>query len=289
MRNKIKFIAIIILILTIIAAIIIFIFRSQIIAHIIPSVEQTGDIHIKVKNDTTYISSKLTVKNKTFLKIEIDTIRYKVSLFDKMYLQNQKFIGVVLPGYGMDTFDFSLKIPYITFLKDLSAERKKEDSASYSINISLLYSTVFGKAEFPINKSAKLKIPQPPEIKVVEIKYRKVRLKSILADVKIKIINYSSVTLSITDMNYFMSIIKHGNLKGTHREPINIKPKGTTFVSLPIEINLNNIGKTIFDVIINNDNYDYTLTLSAILESSDPLKEYFYIDISKSGRMELKK
>jgi len=289
MKNKIKRIGIVILVLAIIASGTIFIFRAQIVALFIPAVEQIGVIDIKVKNDTCYINSKLIVKNKTFLKIEIDTIKYKISLFHKTYLQSQKFIGIVLRGSGKDTIDFSLKIPYITILKDLKAERKKGDSASYSINISLQYSTAFGKAEFPINKSAKIKIPQPPELEIVEIKYKKVRLKSILADAKIKIINYSAVTLSIKEMSYSMKILNQGELKGNYRETININPNGATFINLPLEINVKNIGRIIFDVLINNDNYDYILTLNAILESTDPLKESFHINLIKNGKMELKK
>ena len=180
MKNKIKLIGVFILVLIIIAVGVLFIYQAEITAHYIPDVKQIGGIDIKVKNDTSYISSKLTVKNKTFLKIGIDTIKYKVSLFDKVYLESQKYIGKVLHGYGTDTLDFSLKVPYTTILKDLRAERKKEDSASYSINISLQYSTALGKAEMPISKSAKIKIPQPPELEVVEIKYKKFRFKSIL-------------------------------------------------------------------------------------------------------------
>jgi LEA14-like dessication related protein len=289
MKTKIKRLGIFILVIVIITGGVIFIFRARIIAHFIPAVEQIGVIDIKVKNDTSYISSKLAVKNKSFLKIEIDTIKYKVSLFDKTYLQRQKLIGLVLPAYGIDTLDFSIKIPYITILKDLRVERKKGDSASYSINISLQYSTLFGKVEIPISKSAKLKIPQPPEINIVEIKYKKIRLKSILADATIKIINYSAITLSIKEMSYSMNILKQGNLRGNYRKPINIKPNGTTYINLPIEINLKNIGKTVFEIIINKDNYDYTLTLNAIMESSYPLKEIFHIDLNKNGKMELRK
>jgi LEA14-like dessication related protein len=289
MKTKIKYIGIIILMLAVIAGGLILIFRAQIIAHYMPAVRQIGEIHIKVKSDTTYISTKLVIKNKTFLKIEIDTIKYKISLFNKMYLQNEKFIGVVLHGYREDTIDFSLKIPYIKIIKDLSVERKKGDSASYSVAISIHYSTAFGDAEIPINKSAKLKIPQPPELEVVEIKYKKIRLKKILADATIKIVNHSAFTLSIKEMSYSMHIFKQGNLKGSFREPINIKPNETTYINIPIEINPKNLGKTIFEIIFNKDNYDYALTLNAVMETSYPLKEIFHIDLARSGKMELRK
>lgn len=97
----IKRISLILLVLLLIGAGLVYGFRSRIIAHIIPSVEQVGDIFIEVKNDTCYISSKLTVRNKTFLKIEIDTIKYQVLLFNKVYLQSRKSLGIKLAPNGM--------------------------------------------------------------------------------------------------------------------------------------------------------------------------------------------
>lgn len=289
MKTIMKRIGIFILVLIITAGGLFFIFRAPLIKKFAPEVEQIGLIDIKIKNDTTYVSSKLVVKNKTFLKFEIDTIKYKLSLFGKTYLQSQKFIGAVLPGYGSDTVEFSLKIPYKVLLSDMKVERQKDDSANYVIDISLQYTTVFGKAEMPINKMAKIKIPQAPELEVLEINYKKFHRKTIQANVKIKIINHNNVTLAITDMHYSMKIIEQGNLKGKYIEPITINPNETTLINLPIEINPDNLGKTVFQVIFNKDNYDYILTLNAILESSDPIKESFHLAITKNGKMELRK
>ena len=50
-------------------------------------------------------------------------------------------------------------------------------------------------------------------------------------------------------MRYTMNILKQGNLKGDYKEQINIKPNETTYINLPIIINVNNIGKTIFAIL----------------------------------------
>ena len=289
MKSTIKRISIFILSAIIVGAVIVFVFRERIAARFIPAVEQFGEMHIQVKNDTSYLSSKLIITNRSFLKINIDSLKYKIKLFGKTYLQNRKFIGVILRGNGKDTIDFSLKIPYLSILKDLRAEKKKTDSASYSINVALQYSTVFGNAEFPINRSAKLKIPEPPELEVVNIKYKKVRWRSVLADAEIKIINHSSVSLSVRNVSYSVKIANEGKMKGDFNEPITINPDGITFIKIPLVINADNMGRTLFEILLNRDKYNYTLTLNAFLESRDPLKESFHVDLIKSGEMELKK
>lgn len=289
MKSKwMRFLVIVLLLLIVLGASIYF-YRAQLIAYYLPKVEQIGDLNIEVDNDTSYIQSKLKISNNSFLKIGVDTIKYKVKLFDKTYLNSSKFIGLQLPANGIDTIDFSLKIPYKRILKDLKEERKKGDSANYSIVVSLQYSTFLGHSEMPINKEAKLKIPQPPELEIVGINYQKIRFKSIHAEATIKIINYGPITLSIKEMNYVMLVDKQGKLTGRYRQPTTIKPYGSTQVTLPIEITLKNIVKTAFQVLVNKDNYDYQLVLNAILEPNDPNKKPIHLHLTKSGKMELKK
>ena len=126
-------------------------------------------------------------------------------------------------------------------------------------------------------------------LKVLDIQYKKVRFKSIQADVRIKVINYTNVNLTIKKMNYSIDVTKQGNINGNYSGDINIKPNGATIILLPIEITPRNIARTFFDVIINKDYYDYKLTLNAVLESTDPVNESFPIDLVTIGTMELKK
>lgn len=289
MNRKIKISGLVLLVLILLTAASVFIFRAQIIKFIIPNVRQIGNINIAIINDTTFINTKLVVKNNVFLKIKIDTIKYEVSLMDKMYLNNKKFIGIVLPGNGVDTFDFALKIPHASIIKDLKNERKKGDSANYSINVFIQYSSVFGKSEFPFCKSAKIKIPQPPEVEIVDIKYKKIRLKSIQAFVKIKIVNHSAFILELKTMTYSMDILKMGKMDGNYKKAIKIKPFGTSYVTLKIKMDINNMLKTAFQVLFDNDTYDYNLSLKAIMKSIQPFEQSFQIDLEKTGRMELKK
>ncbi|HET6991987.1 MAG TPA: hypothetical protein VFJ43_11715, partial [Bacteroidia bacterium] len=287
MKNFLKRTVFFLLVITILSSGLIYIFYSKLVERYMPTVEQIGEIHIVIKNDTSYISSRLLVKNNSFLKIDIDTLKYKIFLFDKIYLESARALDCKLRGEGTDTIDFSMQIPYVTILSDLKTQRKIGDSASYTINVSLQYSTFLGIREIPITKSAKIKIPQPPDLEIAGIKYKKIRRKKILANAEIRIINHSPVTVSITELNYSMKILKQGHLKGKFKVPLAIKPNETTLINLPIEISVDNLGKTVFQVFMNKDNYDYTISMNALLTSTDPLKKSFQIDLTKSGRMEL--
>jgi LEA14-like dessication related protein len=265
-----------------------FIFRKQIATHYIPEVKQIDVIHINLKNDTSNIDFKLAVTNQSFLRIEIDTLIYKISLFNKTYLQKRHFLGIVLPGHGCDTLHVAIKIPYVAILKDLAKERGKGDSTNYAVELFLQYSTIFGESEIAIHRAAKLKIPAVPEFEIVDVKWNRVRLKSILASVTLKLVNHSEITLAIHDLKYAMEFLEQGIINGVYRQRIIIKPKAETMVTIPIEIKPNRMIKTVMAVMTNNDKYDYTLKLAATLESLDSIKNRFQIELVKNGRMELK-
>lgn len=55
---------------------------------------------MSIINDTTFGTSKNAVKNNVFIKINIDTIKYSVSLFDKVYIIDETFVGLVLLAMG---------------------------------------------------------------------------------------------------------------------------------------------------------------------------------------------
>lgn len=257
--------------------------------HFVPVVEQLGDLNVIIENDTCYVSSKLTARNRSFLKLEIDSINYMVSFLNKTYLHNQQYVGMVLPSHASDTIDFSLKIPHKSIMKDLRSELKKNDSTSYGVYVSLLYSTFLGRSEMPISRSARLKIPQPPEIEIVKVNYKKVRMKYIQAEVIVKITNHNPIDLSVKEMSYAMDVDKQGSIKGAHSEPINIKPKATTLITLPIRITPKNMAKTLFQILFDKDEYEYTLRLKALLESTYPENRSITLNLTNKGKMELKK
>lgn len=268
---------------------VLYFYRVQLLKRYIPTVHKVGNMKMSIINDTTFVSAKIAVKNNVFLKINIDTIKYKVSLFDKVYIKDETFVGLVLPGNGSDTMDFVLKIPHAVIMKDLKKERRRADSASYSIDVSIKYSSIFGDSEFPFAKSSKLKIPQAPEIEVVDITYEKIRLKSLLAFIKIRITNHSPFTLILNNIRYFIDIPEIGNLKGNYNKDLEIKPKGTSYVTLEVKMEIKNMLKTAFQILFDKDSYSYTLKMKANLKSVHPFQETFEVDLVNHGQMELKK
>lgn len=286
---KTKNVLISFLVLIILSAAILFIFRSRLIEYYTPEVEQLGTISVDMKNDTSYVTTALVVTNKLFFKIDVDSIKYRVEWFDKTYIKNETFLGLELPADGSDTIPFSLKIPYVAIIKDFRENGKKADSVDYAVNISLQYATRFWSSEKPINKKGKVRMPHPPQFKLEEVNWVKIGLSSMVAEADLKIINENPVGFLIKDLTYNMKIKGQGNMKGNYEKPITIEPNSVATVKVPIEIQTEHLGKTLMDILKNKDKYNYTLDMNLNLKSTVTEDKLFNIDLKKTGVMELRK
>ena len=288
MKTKLKRATLIVLLVFILATTAIFIFRKQIIEHFIPNVQQVGNIRIDVKNDTCYICPTLELSNETFLGLEIDTVRYDLSVFSNNYWNSSRSLNIELPPYGKDTLSFCIKIPYEDVLSDVEKERERGDSTWLSFCISIQLKTFFVEREIKIRRTRKIKIPRLPEIEVIGITYKEVHLKHMLAEAQVRIINHGSLTLQIKELKYVMTIFKHAALYGSVNRAINVPPFETTYVNIPIEINIDNLGKTVFAIIVNKGRYDYELRLQGVFESKEPINTTFVLEVIADGEMELR-
>lgn len=286
---KTKHVLIFFLALFIIGGAILFIFKDKLIEHYKPDVEQLGTITVNMKNDTSYVTSALVVTNKLFFKIDVDSIKYRVEWFDKIYIKNETFLGLELPANGSDTIPFSIKIPYVAIIHDFRKNKKKADSVDYMVNISLQYATRFWSSEKPINKTGRVRMPHPPEFKLEEVNFTKMGLNSMKAEADLKITNENPVGFLIKDLVYNMKIIGQGNMKGNYGTPITIEPNSVSTVKVPIEIQMERIGKTLMDILKDKDKYNYVLDMNLNLKSTETEDKLFNIDLKKTGIMELRK
>jgi LEA14-like dessication related protein len=263
-------------------------YRVAIVSYIVPVI--TNDtINIVIENDTAYVKTKLIAKNKSFIPLQIDSIKYKIGLMNKVYLHEEKYLGIHLESYAADTFEFSLKIPIGELMRDLKAVREKTKQANYSILVALQYSTIFGRVDLPINVGAKFRIPTPPEINVEKVDYTKVKLDYMLADVRVKVTNFNEIKMTIETIHYILDVPGQGTAVGKYTEAITISPQSEMYVDLPVRIELDHFLSNLRDVAEDNDVYNYILTCNAIIKPFKEGQKPMIIELTKLGTLELKK
>jgi LEA14-like dessication related protein len=274
---------------TVLAACLLYIFRRQIADYLIPEIKQLGAIQVNIKNDTCYVCPSLEFTNNTMFNLTLDSVAYDITILEQNYWDDQKALNLKLPAHGRDTLFSCIKIPYTEVIDDIRTESTKGDSTTFIMNIGISFSSFLGHHYITIHKRQRIKIPIPPEVEIVAITYTKVKLRHIEANARIKIINNGAVQLEIKKLQYRMIIFDQAELNGELINPVVVEPYETTFITMPIDIDVDHLGKTLVDILLNRDNCDYALTLNGLLEAEQPTRITFEVEVKTKGRMELKK
>jgi len=265
-------------------------FPEKALAYVVPHVKQLNNVRIEVKDDFANVYTKLVARNRSFLTLSIDSLKYTIVLSDKITFENEKYVGVTLSGYEQDTLDFPItKIPYRDIFRNFRSQLKESDSTNYEFDLKILYSTFFGSVELPIYKSANFKIPRPPELRVMDVNYSKISLKQMIADVKVKVINHGDFSVIVSNMKYSLYVSEYGRAKGKYPGKVKLTPRGAVLLNLPATIDLQNLGKTLLGVIRKNKQYDYSVVIDARVESPEVQEPPCQVRLVKSGKIKLNK
>jgi LEA14-like dessication related protein len=86
-----------------------------------------------------------------------------------------------------------------------------------------------------------------------------------------------------------MNVIKEGTVKGLYPKEINVLPKSELYVTIPVEVNIDHIGKTVIEIITNKDTFKYGLAIDGTIELTNSKKGPSHIHLTKEGTLELVK
>ena len=200
----------------------------------------------------------------------MDTLKYKISFTNRVYFHNKQFLGLLIKSYNKDTFNFSFKVPYNHILDDMKHDRKKSDSTNFLTDLRLQYSTFFGNAELPIAESGKIKIPEPPEIQIKDIKIKSgLGSENIQAEVRIRVANNSKYNLKVNRMDYSINILKVAEVKGFYSNSLNIKGNSVSELNIPVKIHLRKEKESLVSLLRDNELHHYVLRVDGVINSSD--------------------
>jgi len=286
MKRRYKILISILLILAI-GFILIFTYRVEIGSQFVPEIEN-DTLHISIKKDTADISIKLFAENKIFVPYRIDSVNYKIRLFDKIYDHGVQHVNIDLGRYGRDTFSLNFRIPLTELLADLKEARKRIPNGDCMFFLEIHFKHVIGSLRIPIKISAKLRIPPPPQIDVIGVDFGEINLKNVRAKLEIKLTNFLTTRIKIQSLHYTISIPEHGSAIGQYVDLITVKPQSDLIIHLPLIIKWEHLEKTLADVISDNDTYNFQIYVLTVIAPENSESKPLIIKYTETKRFELK-
>lgn len=255
---------------------------------IIPELESLEEARIKISGDTAFIDAALLFKNKSFVKLNIDSFIYKVTLDTMLVLDKAQDLDLQMEPSEEDTIHLPLALPYKALIKERQ-RLNTGDSVQITFDLRLVYSTWLGQMQLPFKKTVTVAVPEPPEVELQELEYKGRDGSKLNFNVHLNITNKGNLDLSLSDLSYELDVKDHFQVRGKEQKTISLKPHSNTTVVLPVSFAFDNLFKTLIQIATNTDKVNYDLKLKALFQSSKLKGKKNEIFIEQSGVTELKK
>lgn len=255
----------------------------------LPNLNHLNHVFAKVKGDTAYIDVIATLENKAPYKIAIDTLDYTFKLAGVKLVSEKQIIDLEQEPEQVDTVTLELRLP-IKKARGLIKDIQSQDSTFITADFSITYNTFLGRTTISVKRNVDIKVPRPPDFKLLGIKAGKLNLKKKQVDVMLRLQiknNSDEIGVKLRDLAYNAKLGDNVVGKGSYKRKVVIDPLSTTVVELPIDLEYNKPFEILWDVIFNEDSMDYEVNLTGVLDN-DSVQDV-PMTIQAVGRTELVK
>jgi LEA14-like dessication related protein len=254
---------------------------------LVPEVDQVEKIRIKIVGDTARLELGLKLENKGPFKMNIDSIIYRIKFDTATLLSRAQHLKVVLKSGQSDTFMLPVRLPFRRLMAQIQRVQN-QDSVPILTDITIVYSTIFGKASLPYKKTNVIAVPIPPKFELLELEYTGRNKRTLYFNLHLRMENPGRIELRVSNLNYDLKMEDLFTANGKYVKSIKVSPRSTVVRSIPIEVHLEKGFKTLIKM-VSKDKVNYEIRISGEVEADKLGKEKTVVEISKNGNTVLRK
>lgn len=181
----------------------------------------------------------------------------------------------------------SISIP-VTLKQDLIAailkkkRNKGHDSITYHLK-TCLFGTALPSEGLCIERSKHMVLPMIPEVGLVDVDLQKLRLSNTKVGISLWMYHRYAFDIKLSNLQYEFNLAQQKALKGSMPGIVDIPSGDTTTITVPVQLNLKELSKSVATLIQKGDSTPYTLKLTANIVSESELFKDGKIVLKASG------
>ena len=259
---------------------------------VFPDLNKISYVNAVIKNDSAFTKIDLVLENKNPYKLDIDSLYFEIKLNDTSIAEQIVALNIRQARFEEDTVKLPLNLS-IKKIKSIISNLQGQDSTTIEAKGFITYQTIFGKTKIAFDKRAAIQVPIPPKIKVLKVERKSFNYseKILRANASVEIINEGkNLDLILNDIHYDLTVKNTLRSHGILSKPIIIKPRSSSIINIPMEIEVYHPLKTAWLIKIDQDKLMYSLHLKGNVKENISEKAFTSpVEIEAKGVLELVK
>lgn len=241
--------------------------------------QNVGKPHVSVANvhvtDFTFRSIQLAydikVNNPNPISLNMLSYDYNLKINGHNFVQGNHDKPVSIAAAGASTFQIPVDINYLDLYR-LFQSLKKKDQSTYQFSVDLYFNLpILGRTKIPLTKKGKLPLLKLPKVHLANIHLGQLNLRHTKLTLKLAIDNPNGVALLLNNLDYKLLINGQPWIEMNKNKRVSINKNGKKLISIPVSLNLLQIGTSAIQLLRNSGKLHYKLKGNLNLGIAQPL------------------
>jgi LEA14-like dessication related protein len=239
--------------------------------------------------DAVDLLFNLNVHNPNSVGVSLAGFDYDFKINENSFISGVNTDGLQLNSKASN----NVQIPITLKFNDLMQTFKtlaNQDSSAYNLACSFSFDLpILGTVKVPVSKSGNFPVLKLPSIGLDGIKLDKLNFTGADLKLKIKMKNNNAFKLFVNNFKY--QFASNGNqwISGLNENKLEVSEKGESMIEIPVSLNFLQMGRSIYQMISGDQDFDYQLLGDVDFSTSVPLIGQVKLPFDKTGKIKITK
>jgi LEA14-like dessication related protein len=224
-----------------------------------PSVEYRSVQVQSLDFNSVTVLMDFAVTNPNALDLNASAYRWNVTIGDKQFVSGESQSPLLVAGKSTST----VQIPVTIGFKDLFAtfgDLSANDSVPYVVSLNTdLEIPVLGTRSIPVSSKGYIPVPKMPTFRIDDFELTKFSLAGSVVTLKLRVANPNYFALTYSNASYALKVNGEEWLNSRLNRSLELMPKSDVVLSIPIDVNLQRWGTTVYRILTRGEEFEYAL------------------------------
>ena len=229
------------------------------------------------------VTFDIKIDNPNPIALNLESYSYQFNIEDNSFLKGTQKSDTQIGANADQIVQLPVRFTYQELFESVKAVVNKDEIA-YTFGADLnLDLPLLGLINIPVEQTGTLPVIKLPSLSVRGLDVKKLSFSSADLELDVAFNNPNAFGINLEDVDYNLEINGLTSISGALKQAFQIEKGSTETVKIPISINLLQLGMSAYQAISNKEDFEYTISGSALVDTDLPFFKSSAFNFDKSG------
>ncbi|MCG8373211.1 MAG: LEA type 2 family protein [Balneolales bacterium] len=241
----------------------------------------------RISLESIHLLFDVEVDNPNALAVSTKSYAFAFGIAGSNFLSASQPLTTEINASQTSTIEVPVSLGFNELFETFNTLRNQDETAFDFEGVVEIEVPVLGLVEVPVSYEGILPVVKLPQVSLGKLSVKSLSFTAASLEVDVNINNPNSFGIDLNSFNYTMNINGLSSLTGVITEQVSIQAKEENTVTIPLEVNLLQLGIGAYQKILNKEPFTYDFTGETNVGADLPFFSSSSFSFDKSGTVNI--